>query len=174
MRLFVAVLLPPEVLTVVERMDRPAHPDVRWATRAQLHITLRFLGAVEGDDVPSLIEALRGVAASQPARPVELGPATRRLGRRTLVVPVADLDDLGNAVVRATRTVGADPGTRPFRAHLTLARSRGDRPVPKVVAGQVVRARWVVDEITLVHSHLDPAGARYETIASAPLTNQRL
>src|SRR5688500_15869887 len=98
MRLFVAVVPPPEVLAVIERLDRPAHPDVRWAAREQLHITLRFLGAVSEDDVPSLIEALRGVAASQPARQVELGPAARRLGRRTLVVPATGLDDLGDAV----------------------------------------------------------------------------
>src|SRR5687767_4505041 len=107
MRLFVAVVPPPEVPAVIERLDRPPRPDVRWSTREQLHITLRFLGAVSEDDAASLIEALRQVGASLPSRHVELGPATHRLGRRTLVVPVDGLDDVGGAVVDATRTVGA-------------------------------------------------------------------
>jgi 2'-5' RNA ligase len=82
---------------------------------------------------------------------------------------VAGLDDLAAAVVAATGAIGADDEARPFRSHLTLARSRGGKPLPRDLAGQPVRATWVADEITLVRSHLGPGGARYETLTVAPL-----
>ena len=48
MRLFVAVWPPPEVLDLVAEMDRPALAGVRWTTRDQWHVTLRFLGRMDG------------------------------------------------------------------------------------------------------------------------------
>jgi 2'-5' RNA ligase len=135
---------------------------VRWTTRDQWHVTLRFLGEVPDDDLAEVTKAVQEAAAGSPPRRVELGPLTIRLGRRALAVPVAGLDDLAAAV-------GDDPEARHFRGHLTLARSRGGRPLPAALAGQPVRSEWVVDEITLVRSYLGPAGPRYETLTVAPL-----
>lgn len=160
----------PEVVAALEGLPRPEHSAVRWTARAQWHITLRFLGEMPDGEVPALIEAIREVAASHPPRRAELGPTTARLSRRTLVVPVAGVDDLGAAVVDATRSMGAPAGDRPFRAHLTLARSRGDGPLPRQLAGQEIRASWVADELTLIRSHLERGVARYETVATTPLS----
>jgi len=168
-RLFVAVWPPPEVVSILEGLARADHPTVRWTTRDQWHVTLRFFGAVPEDELEELTEAVGEAAAGSPRRRVELGPLTIRLGRRALAVPVAGLDDLAAAVVAATGAIGADDEARPFRSHLTLARSRGGKPLPRDLAGQPVRATWVADEITLVRSHLGPGGARYETLTVAPL-----
>lgn len=45
------------------------------------------------------------------------------------------------------------------------------KPYAKVpqVLGSMWDAEFVADEIALVHSRLDPAGARYETIDTSPL-----
>ena len=46
-RLFVAVALPPDVLEIIEGLDRPPVEGLRWTDREQWHVTLRFLGAVD-------------------------------------------------------------------------------------------------------------------------------
>ena len=56
MRLFVAVSLPPPIVRLLESLPRPGHPQLRWTTPAQWHITLRFLGDV--DDVAEVAEAV--------------------------------------------------------------------------------------------------------------------
>ena len=164
MRLFVAVWPPPEVAGVLEGMVRPDHPSVRWTRPDQWHVTLRFLGEVTDDAMPSLVRALDAVR-SQPPRRVTIGPATARLGRHVLMVPVAGLDDLGQAVVDATDAIGSPPDDRPFTGHLTLARGRGHHAVPAALAGQPAEGSWPVTEVALVRSHLGAVGARYETLA---------
>ena len=68
----------------------------------------------------------------------------------------------------AVGRVAAGEGTRtPPRGHLTLARGR--RRLPAELTGVPVASRWLVEEFCLVSSVLDRRGARYETVARAPL-----
>jgi 2'-5' RNA ligase len=125
MRLFVAVRPPEDVLAALAGLARPEHPGLRWSTRDQWHVTLRFLGDV--DDPDPVAAAL--VAA--PLAPTEavVGPEVVALNPRVLCVPVAGLDDLAAAVAAADLPgVRRPPEDRPFRGHLTLARlGRGRR-----------------------------------------------
>ena len=140
MRLFLAVWPSPEVVEVVRALPRPETPGVRWSTDDQWHVTVEFLGECELADG---VAALDRVTA--PAATATLGPATARLGRHVLVVPVLGLDALVE------------------RAHLTVARCR--RGMPAGLAGQrVPPASWWVAEVTLVQSRLHPDGARYEVL----------
>lgn len=151
-RLFVAVWPPPEVVEALARLERPADDSVRWTTPAKWHVTLRFLGTVDAYALPD-VSALR-------VRQVTLGPVTRRLGRGVLAAPVSGLDDLA-AVVGAPE---------PFVGHLTLARARGRKGrVSAALAGVPVSASWVVDEVTLVRSHLGGGPASYEVLERAAL-----
>ena len=168
MRLFVGLWPPSEVADVLDGIVREVHPGVRWTDRAPWHVTRRFLGEVADEVVPDLVEALAG-AGRRPARVAVLGPATSRLGRQTLVAPVAGVDDLGAAVAVATRAFGPPPEGRPFAAHVTLARGRGGGAVPPGLAGQVVEASWPVTDLALVRSTLSPHGARYQTVTTIAL-----
>jgi RNA 2',3'-cyclic 3'-phosphodiesterase len=165
-RLFVAVALPPDVLAIVEALDRPPIEGLRWTDREQWHVTLRFLGAV--DDPETVVAALRTVRASP--RHATLGPAVARFGQRVLQLPVAGLDDVAAAVADATAALGAPPEDRPFAGHLTLARVRGKRRVDlRPLTGAEVSASWPVDDVVLFESHLHPKGARYEVLERFPL-----
>ena len=84
MRLFIAVWPPPDVLDTVARLDRPDVPGLRWTTPDQWHVTLRFLGQCEVEEVE---RAWEGVAHSPVGR-ATMGPVTSRFGRRILHVPV--------------------------------------------------------------------------------------
>jgi 2'-5' RNA ligase len=166
-RLFVAVWPPDDVLDAVARLARPPVPGVRWTAREQWHVTLRFFGAVE--DASAAVDALRGVRAG-PAEAV-VGPAVGRFGNRVLHVPVSGLSEVAADVVALTAGVGQPAEERGFSGHLTLARSaKGKRVNLALLAGEAISERWTVDELCLVESHLSPAGARYEVVASFALS----
>jgi 2'-5' RNA ligase len=162
-RLFVAVRPPEAVLDALESLPRAEERGVRYTTRDQWHVTLRFFGEVDERDAS---DALSRVAASTGV--ATLGPQVGRLGRDVVVVPVGGLDDLARAVVRATADVGDPPDPRPFSGHLTVARLK-HRGACRV-AGAPIAATFQVSEVELVRSELHPEGARYETVAVRTLS----
>ena len=164
-RLFVAVWPPDGVLDQLAALQRPSVTGLRWTTRDQWHVTLRFLGAV--DDVAGVESALAGVEVAPVV--ARLGPVVGRFDHRILHVPVTNLERLAAAVVAATADLGEPPEDRPFRAHITLARATRRPGVDlRPLAGAPLEAEWPVDSVCLVQSHLSPKGARYETLASVP------
>lgn len=162
-RLFVAVWPPPHVLDLVERLPRAEAPGVRWTTRSQWHVTLRFLGDADPDDVAAALEPLG--ARLGPAA-VELGPRVGRLGRGVLMVPVRGVEVAADEVAAATAHLGRPPEPRPFLGHLTLARLRGSAACG--LTDHTIRAAWTATELALVRSELHPHGARYTTLVSLP------
>jgi RNA 2',3'-cyclic 3'-phosphodiesterase len=170
MRCFVAIWPPPAVTDLLAALDRPADAGVRWTTPDQWHVTLVFLGEVAEPSVPGLVEGTQA-AARRVDGPVEaeLGPETEMLGRGVLYVPVRGIDALALAAREMVAALVDRVGERPFAGHLTLARARREGRIPAALRGTPVAATWTVNEICLVVSRLARSGARYETIASAPL-----
>jgi 2'-5' RNA ligase len=165
LRLFIAVVPTNAVLDRVAAIPRPDVEGLRWTTREQWHVTLRFFGRVE--DVGEVTAAL--AQARLPRCAARLGPEVGRFGRRVLHVPVAGLEDLAAEVVARTVGIGRPPEDRPFAAHLTLARARSRKGVDlRALTGERFEAEWRVEEICLIESRLDPHGARYETLRRIP------
>ena len=170
MRLFVAVWPPADVVDVLDRMPRPELDGVRWTTRGQWHVTLRFLGQVAADELDGVTDEFGRIdAGSAGPVSVEMGPETACLGRGVLQVPVQGLDELARVTVEATAGVGQTPDDRPFHGHLTLARARGRRGDLRRLRGTPLAARWKVTELTLVASTPHREGSRYEVVASLSL-----
>ena len=159
MRLFVAVWPPPEVVRLLASLDRPHRQGLRWTDERQWHVTLRFLGEADPDEVAAAIRpALAGIGP----RDAVLGPVTRRVAPSVLVAPVSGLDDLAAAL--------PFPADKPFVGHLTLARTgRRSSSVPSALAGAPVSAGWRVDEVSLVRSTLGRGGSVYDDVAVFPL-----
>ncbi len=156
-RLFVAVWPPEDVVEQLRTLPRKDRPGVRFVAPERWHITLRFLGEADPDDVAA---ALGPVAAAATA---QLGPAVDVLRNRTLIVPVSGLDDLAATVIAATAELGDPPPKRRYTGHLTLARLKGAADLNPTI-GTMVDASFPVTEIALVRSKLDPRGARYDTL----------
>mgnify|MGYP001080804619 CR=1 FL=1 len=156
-RLFVAVWPPEEVAEELRSLHRKEQRGVRFVPPENWHITLRFLGESDIDEVAAAIDEATLVPAS-----ARLGPAVDVIEERFLVVPVAGVDELAHAVVGATRDLGERPPKR-FKGHLTLARLKPWATMPRVL-GTLVSAEFEVEEIALVESRLHPDGARYETL----------
>ena len=92
-RLFVAIWPPDDVLDALADIERPKDQGVKWVPRENLHITLRFLGDADVDEV---IARLADV--NLPAATAVVGPAFDLLGERSLISPVAGIDELADVV----------------------------------------------------------------------------
>jgi 2'-5' RNA ligase len=181
MRLFVAVRPPPEALTDLERAVaavRPLAPDLRWTLPAQWHLTLTFLGDVADDDVPDLEGRLARAAARHP--PLALWfRAAGRFGSRVLITRLdgdrEPLRRLAAATSAAARRCGLAVEDRPYRPHLTLARSDGGtdlRPLVEALA-PFEGVPWEADRLELVRSRLGQGEGRrsaHDSIGAWPLT----
>jgi 2'-5' RNA ligase len=131
MRLFVALALPEPVAQSI-MLIQGGVPGARWQTREQLHLTLRFVGEVDGRDARSLDDALSGIAA--PAFDLQLH-GVGQFGNKqphTLWAGVRRnraLEHLQKKVDTAIRRVGQPPSSgdkhaHKFTPHVTLARMR--------------------------------------------------
>jgi 2'-5' RNA ligase len=156
-RLFVAVWPPPAFAERLASLPRPEQRGVRWTPPENWHVTLRFLGEADPEEVGTRLDG----AALAPTT-ATLGPVVQRLGRGLVVVPVTGLDQLAAAVAEVTSDIGQPIGDRGFRGHLTLARFRPSAHCP--LAGTPVYAVASVDEVVLAQSRLSPTGATYEPV----------
>lgn len=162
-RLFVGAWPDAAALDVLRRLPRPDEPGVRWVRPEHWHVTLRFLGDGDPEEV---LAALRSVPL--PAATAVLGPQVARMGRHVVVVPVAGLDALGAAVVGATAGLGDPPDPRGLRGHLTLARLRHRGACG--VAGERVAASFPVGEVALVDSVTRSDGPEYRVVGRVACT----
>jgi RNA 2',3'-cyclic 3'-phosphodiesterase len=156
-RLFVAVWPPPAFAAQLASLPRPEQRGVRWTPPEHWHVTLRFLGEADPEEVGTRLDDAALVSAT-----ATLGPVVQRLGRGLVVVPVTGLDQLAGAVADVTSDIGQPIGDRGFRGHVTLARFRPSVHCP--LAGTPVYAVGTIEEIVLAQSRLSPAGATYERV----------
>lgn len=137
-RLFVALGLPEDVTDDLDALCGFPLPTARWVPAEQQHLTLRFIGEVEGRRVDDLAEALAEVTTP----PFELrlkgiGHFPPRGELRALwagVEPSPPLRQLKRQVDAALRRAGLPPEGRKFSPHVTLARFRGPPPVERLAA----------------------------------------
>ncbi|MCP3982426.1 MAG: RNA 2',3'-cyclic phosphodiesterase [bacterium] len=186
MRLFLALRLPAEILAEVARVRaglREQAEGWRWVRPESVHLTLRFLGEVSEDadraSRAAWAEAARGV---QPVRlklaatgvfPPAGRPRVLWLG--VAAEPERGLERLSSAYEQSARERGFAPETRPFRAHLTLARAvRGGGARLPERAPAPAAIEWIADEVTLYQSELRPDGARYTARDTFPLSQERI
>ncbi len=162
-RLFVAVWPPDEVVEQLTLLHRKDQRGVRFVPPDNWHVTLRFIGEADPNEVADALD--RADLATAQAR---LGPGVDLLAERALVVAVQGLDQLAAAVTDATRHLG-QPTRRRFVGHLTVARLKPYAAMPRSL-GALVSAEFDVDEIALVQSRLDADGARYETLRTWSLS----
>jgi len=144
---------------------RPVRPQ-NW------HLTLRFLGDVDGPGYDRLLAALDEADLGEHFR-VRLGGlgAFPKPSRATVLwVDFAQgkdrLADLAARVEQAVEIAGLPGEDRPFRAHLTLSRIRPPQDVRRFLEEVgPLGIGWGVDRVVLYRSHLGPGGPRYEEMA---------
>ena len=161
-RLFVAIWPPDDVLERFGDVERPRDPGVKWVPQENLHITLRFLGDADVEAVSDRLDQ-----TLLPSATAVLGPAFDLLGERSLITPVAGVDELAAVVQQAVRGLGTERERKRFQGHVTVARL-ARRARPSRSAGRTFDASFDVEEVALVESTLRDTGAVYETVGTWP------
>jgi len=168
MRLFIALALP-DILR--ERLCGLCSglPGARWVAPANLHLTLRFIGEVDGHDAEDIDAALSGIHF--PRFPLTLsGVGEFGDGKRLRSVWVGVeanemLERLQAKVEQAVRRAGQPPEKRKFKPHVTLARFKshpGARLESYFAERSLFRAApFEVGGFTLYSSYLAHEGAIY-------------
>lgn len=180
MRLFVAIELPDAVkdrLSVLCAGVRGA----KWVDSEQMHLTLRFIGDVDGGQAQDIAVALAQVRAERFALGLSgLGDFSSRGRAATLWVGVranAALDTLQARIESAVRRAGVAPEPRTFHPHVTLARFARDRSSGEPDLGRYYLEHepfslppFPVEEFALFSSVLGAPGAHHTMEAAYPLT----
>ncbi len=127
MRLFVALALPNEVAAALTLIQSGV-PGARWSTREQMHLTLRFIGEVDGQQAAAVDDALSTISA--PGFRLTLKRVGQFGGRNPSalwagVEPNDALFHLERKIESALQRAGLPPETRKFTPHVTLARLKG-------------------------------------------------
>jgi len=191
MRLFAAVLPPPDVTTelgsVAGRLRKLPGADhgLRWAARSGWHFTLAFYGEVAEEVVPELSARLERAARRTDPFPLSLRGGGRFGGGVLWVGAAGDVRTLRLLAERA-EAAGRRAGVtreehRGYRPHLTLARSSREptdfTAYVSALDGFEGRA-WTVGELCLMRSRLPVSGVpgeqpRYEVLARWALGGPR-
>lgn len=187
MRLFIGIGLTDDARRMAEQTTAELRRRIQkkltaaWVPVENMHLTVRFIGHVGDDRAERVIDIV-----SQPldfdAFSVGLGGCGRfppRGAPRVLWIGVTDglpsLAALHAEFDRRLAPLGFEAETRPYNAHLTLARVKNapsdiwrqvDAACNEIDTGRV---RQRVDTITVFESRLSPHGARYTPLRTVAL-----
>lgn len=173
-RLFIAIRPPEELCDVL--LDTMEGVDgVRWQEFDNLHLTLRFVGEVDGHQADDLAAALAQLSfAPFPVTIHGVGAFDKGAHMHAVwarIVPSEPLARLQAAVERLCQRIGLPAETRKFVPHITLGRlnrSSGDITPWLARHDALSPGTFTAEAISLYESHLDPGGVRYEEIGRFP------
>jgi 2'-5' RNA ligase len=182
MRLFVSVDVD-DLAEEVQHVQEPFHLDGLDPTDPeQAHVTLEFLGDVDGGELDALTDALAAGVDDAGVDPfdAELGgygvfPTLDYISVVWLGVGEggAELTRLHEALEDRTTALGFQPEDHEFTPHVTLARM--DHAANKDRVQELVRERdpdagtTRVEAVRLTESTLTASGPEYETVERFPL-----
>ncbi len=178
---FIAADLPAiPSLDALGRALREASRDLKVVALDHLHLTLKFLGDTEEGLVPEIVSAMREAAAGIPPFSIRVrgtGAFPNASRPNVLWVGVEGAEPLAR-MAKALDThlvaLGFEPETRPWSAHVTVARVKGRRDLDRAQA--VLRAHadetfaeHRIEAIHLKKSVLRPEGPEYTTVETVRL-----
>ena len=165
-RLFIAIDLPDTIKENLESMSFGI-PGAKWVRPEQLHLTVRFIGEVDGAlfrDIKNVLDEVSAAAFSLQLKGVGYFPP--RGAPRVLWVGLEKSEPLlllRKKIDSRLLRVGVAPEGRKFSAHITLARLK-NTPVQKIVNflsgnGLFSQEPFQVEDFKLYSSILSPKGA---------------
>ncbi|MDP3178842.1 MAG: RNA 2',3'-cyclic phosphodiesterase [Spirochaetaceae bacterium] len=196
MRCFVSLDLPSGALADLARAAeslRPLWPGLSWTRPPGYHLTLAFLGEIEGAQVEEARGAVRGMSGSK-AIPFEFAGLGRFPSRGNPRVLIVQMTDQGRSAAFASalglrlRAALNWVPEKSFTPHVTVARigpragrvdmggaalaraeAAVDRAAVDRMAPGALRRAWTLSRCALYKSELRPGGAVYTEIEGIDL-----
>ncbi|MBE0582835.1 MAG: RNA 2',3'-cyclic phosphodiesterase [Desulfofustis sp.] len=175
-RTFIALQLEDSLRSRLSELGRSI-PDARPVPPEQIHLTLRFLGDIDGTLFQDIKEGLTGVVA--PPLTMSLcgvGHFPPRGAPRVIwagVEPAAALTGLRSGINRVLTRIGIPAEERRYHPHVTFARLKGS-PIGRIadfLAGNslLLSPPCTIESFTLFSSTLTAKGAIHRIEADYPL-----
>ncbi len=187
MRLFLAIPIDGAILDAlagaVDQLRETRAP-VRWVRPEGMHLTLKFLGETDPDQVAPLVEAVSTVTDGVMPFPMSVhgaGGYPNLKRPRVLWAGVIEssgtLQRLVRGIEEVSEPLGWERERRKFSPHITIGRVKGDMNLGRLAAAVegMKEQHWgdqAADTVVLYRSDLRPGGALYERLHLFPLGKQ--
>ncbi len=184
-RAFIAIELADETIAFIQKIQeglRSSGIKARWIRPENIHLTLKFLGDINNEDVKKVGDAIISAAGENAAitlraKGIGVFPGVKR--PRVIWTGIAgrtkELVDLQKILDEKLQSSGFPKEKRSFKGHLTIARIK-----KKIDAKRLIDAMkefsgfesktFTVDEVVLFKSELKSSGAVYTRLKSTSLT----
>ena len=183
-RTFIAIEIPGNIISKIRELQEGIKVyglKIRWVRSENIHLTLKFLGDVEGVKIGEIAEAVSKTVEehtpiSLKVKGIGVFPGIKR--PRVLWVGLAgqleSLVGLQKTLDRNLKLLGFPREKRPFKGHLTMGRIKERIDVKKFGDALMAFRRFesetfTVGQLILYKSELKPSGAVYTKLASASL-----
>ncbi len=154
--------------------------DVKVVEKENFHITIRFLGNIPVDMIDMIEDIMKKAVKNVKTHKIRLkgvGAFPNEMRPRVIWVGVNGdeyLREINRIIERELRRMGLKPETKPFTAHVTLARVRSRKRIDELVKWinemkDIELGEMEVRSIRLKKSTLTPRGPIYETLKEVKL-----
>ena len=186
-RTFIAIELPDHIIESfieIQNSLKSQRFKIRWSKPENIHLTLKFLGNIQHDDVEKIINVMnesfiRFTPISIAAKGTGAFPGLAR--PRIVWVGIGDgkkeLACLQDTLSENLEKIGFPKDDRPFKGHLTIGRVKS-RPDPEKFIRTMQEFRnfksesFIADKIIFFKSDLKSTGPVYTRLASVPLAGE--
>jgi 2'-5' RNA ligase len=185
-RAFIAIELTDETLAYIQKIQdglRSYGFNARWTRPENIHLTLKFFGDINSEDIKKAGNALIDAAGEKSvillrAKGIGIFPSVKR--PRVIWTGIAgqvkELAELQKDLDLKLKASGFPKEKRPFRGHLTIGRLKKKTNANRLIDAMQEFSRFesktfMVDEVVLFRSQLKPSGAVYSKLISAALTS---
>lgn len=175
-RTFIAIEIPEPIKKSIAKIQdelirEGAH--IAWVKPQKIHITLKFLGAVEEKLIDNMATALTEIAHQTRPFVVQVhGIGAFPNLKRPKVIWIGAvsenkaLENLASTIDAQFNQFGFEKEMRPFRAHLTLGRVKGMRGIDSVMKKvennkDYEGGNFTPAQLVIMKSDLKPTGAIY-------------
>ena len=184
-RCFIAIEIPETIQNQLVRIQGTLRKQIQkasWVKPGNIHLTLKFLGDVDPEDLESIGQAIEEVASRHRSFSLRIGGlgafpnfARPRVMWTGVKAGGERVSTLAQDINIALSHCGFSVDTKKFNPHLTIARLK-ERVDLRPYANQYRQydrmhgAEMNVNTISLIQSQLHPTGAIYSTLQSYSIT----
>lgn len=187
MRAFIAIALPKEIqekLALLQNKLRKTGADVKWVSPANIHLTLKFLGEIDIEQLSQISGILESVAKDHSTflmRLGQVGAFPRPDSPRVIWIGLdhgdKETETIAEELEEKIEKLGIPKEDRPFSSHITIGRTRSTLNRLNLVR-ELKNSRdplgigiteFTAEKITLFKSVLSPKGPTYEALKEAVL-----
>lgn len=192
MRCFIAIELPEDIKNFIDKLInlKSSVEGVNFVKKENLHLTLKFIGEIEIDLIPSIVKSLKDLAKGFSPFILKIshpGVFPDKAKPRVIWIGLESSEVLKELAVKVDEEIykfGIEKEHRGFKSHITLARVKNFQNgryiyekiwktfrENKLIDNPAQKPYFYVTEFVLMKSTLTPKGSIYEVLERFPLSD---